>query len=180
MKNNNDKFSYLSLVIITALLFAPTLTNAAIFKCINKKGDVYYNDKPCPINNKETKLKNIKDPKNGYIPKYVLKQEKKVQTTRGIVVGKNTSNEAGPKDKAKKRANEEFRAENTNNKKQNSKQVDSAQSFTATSASASPTKENNTKIPTTQKELKKALEKALSNGSISDREIDKYLSKMIN
>ncbi len=178
MQNNNDKSSYLSLVIITALLFSPTLSDAAIFKCINKKGDVYYNDKPCPVDNKETKLKNIKDPKNGYIPKPALKQKKKTLTTTGIVVGKNTSNEVDSKDKAEKRANEELQADNMGNKKQNSKQVDSAQSSSISSASL--TIGNNTKVPTAQKELKKALKKALNNDATNRVEIDKYLSQMVH
>lgn len=41
---------------------------AAIFKCVSAQGKTYYNDKVCPKSDKETQLKNVKDPKGGYIP----------------------------------------------------------------------------------------------------------------
>lgn len=46
-----------------------TTASAEIFKCTNKAGKVYYNDKPCPMNQKEKKIQASKDPVNGYIPK---------------------------------------------------------------------------------------------------------------
>ena len=45
--------------------------SAGIFKCTNTAGKVYYNDKPCSINQKEKKIRASKDPVNGYIPKNV-------------------------------------------------------------------------------------------------------------
>ncbi len=42
--------------------------HAEIFKCTNKQGNVYYNDKPCPVESDEKKIQNEKDPVNGYVP----------------------------------------------------------------------------------------------------------------
>jgi hypothetical protein len=42
--------------------------NAEIFKCTNKQGKVYYNDKPCPVESDEEKIQNEKDPSSGYAP----------------------------------------------------------------------------------------------------------------
>jgi hypothetical protein len=49
--------------------------NAEIFKCTNKKGNIYYNDKPCPIDNKEKIMQNEKDVLNGYVPKFDTKKD---------------------------------------------------------------------------------------------------------
>ena len=49
------------------VLFQLTLTGtaqAAIFKCVNAQDEVFYHDKPCPVNHEEESLKHIKDPKN--------------------------------------------------------------------------------------------------------------------
>ena len=49
------------------VLFQLTLSSsaqAAIYKCINQQDEVFYHDKPCPVNHKEKSLKHVKDPKN--------------------------------------------------------------------------------------------------------------------
>jgi len=49
------------------VLFQLTLSSsaqAAIFKCINQQDEVFYHDKPCPVNHEEKSLKHVKDPKN--------------------------------------------------------------------------------------------------------------------
>lgn len=60
--------------------------NAAIFKCINTDGKIYYKDKPCPLDNKETELKAIKDPINGYIPPS-FSPEENIDSKSGTVIG---------------------------------------------------------------------------------------------
>ena len=40
-------------------------SQAAIFKCVNAQDEVFYHDKPCPVNHEEKSLKHIKDPENG-------------------------------------------------------------------------------------------------------------------
>jgi len=59
---------------------------SAIFKCVNAQGKTYYNDRACPKNEKETQFRNIKDPKNGYVPPS-LKSEHKAGSNNGVVVG---------------------------------------------------------------------------------------------
>ena len=49
------------------LLISSGMVHAKIYKCENKEGKVYYNDKPCPKNLKESTFKNLKDPLN--VPK---------------------------------------------------------------------------------------------------------------
>jgi hypothetical protein len=58
--------SFIFLVLFQFILLANT--QAEIFKCTNLKGAVYYNDKPCPKDNKEQKIKAQKDVLNGYVP----------------------------------------------------------------------------------------------------------------
>lgn len=52
------------------LLLGSVGVHAEIFKCEKNDGTVFYNDKPCPVAEKETKFDPIKDPKNGYVPSY--------------------------------------------------------------------------------------------------------------
>lgn len=44
------------------------IVEAKIYKCVNIENKVFYNDKPCPILDKETKINAVKDPVGGYIP----------------------------------------------------------------------------------------------------------------
>ena len=50
-------------MVMTTSLFVVDQAQAEIFKCVNQKGAVYYNDKPCPEKDTETQIKNAKDPK---------------------------------------------------------------------------------------------------------------------
>ncbi len=51
------------LVVLFQLTFSSS-AQAAIFKCVNQQDEVFYHDKPCPVNHKEKSLKHVKDPKN--------------------------------------------------------------------------------------------------------------------
>ncbi len=44
-------------------VFAEKKQSAKIFKCTNSKNEVFYNEKPCPINDVEKKIRAVKDPK---------------------------------------------------------------------------------------------------------------------
>ncbi|MEE9445139.1 MAG: hypothetical protein V3V19_05690 [Cocleimonas sp.] len=66
--------------------FLSVTTEAQIFKCSNENGEVYYNDKPCPIEDEEKKIRNEKDVLNGYVPNNSLlkggDQKKSSQQTK--------------------------------------------------------------------------------------------------
>jgi len=69
---------------------------AEIYKCTSKQGKVYYNDKPCPVETKEKKIQNEKDPVNGYVPpafvahkSVIKKHENKPVTQTAIPVVKS-------------------------------------------------------------------------------------------
>lgn len=64
------------------LIFAMPImeSHAEIFKCTNKNGDIYYNDKPCPVLDKEKKMNHIEDIKNGYVP--VVPSNKQIRETQ--------------------------------------------------------------------------------------------------
>lgn len=50
-----------------AVILVSGITYAGeIFKCTNEKSEVYYNDKPCPVNDIEKKMQAVKDPENPY------------------------------------------------------------------------------------------------------------------
>jgi len=68
----------ISLMIPAQLLLAGQV-QAEIFKCVNAKGVIFYNDKPCPKDNKQTEFQNIKDPKvtsSSYVVHTPSNQEK--------------------------------------------------------------------------------------------------------
>ncbi len=70
------------ILLSAGLLISSGMVHAKIYKCENKGGKVYYNDKPCPKNQKESIIKNQKDPLN--IPKrnnFVLQQGSIDETT---------------------------------------------------------------------------------------------------
>lgn len=56
------------LAVIAFTLSSGVNAQKGIFKCVNKEGATYYNDKPCPKQDEQTKFKAVKDPVNGYIP----------------------------------------------------------------------------------------------------------------
>jgi len=141
--------NYLSPLMLAGLfLIVPNLSHANIFKCINKKGDVYYNDKPCPVTDKETKLKNIKDPKSKYIPKPFIEKKEVDEENKGIVVGKELQTEVESNKKKKDNNNEKQATDTTNNGNIKTKNTgeDKAKNYPVPPASFSMG--NETKIPT--------------------------------
>jgi len=79
-------------VYLALLACLPALqVQAEIYKCVNKQGKTFYNDKACPIYDKETKIKAVKDPKNGYIPPIFVKDKEGKGKT--IVIGRDASKE---------------------------------------------------------------------------------------
>lgn len=79
--NKTYQWVLLVTISVTQSIFVST-AEANIFKCTNEKGAVYYNDKPCPVKNKQKKIKAEKDVVNGYQPKFENKvTEKQALTT---------------------------------------------------------------------------------------------------
>jgi hypothetical protein len=71
-----------------------------MFKCVSTKGDVFYNDKPCPVTEKETLIKADKAPKNAYIPPAFVND--KEETSIGVASEDNVGNQqVNTKDKKK-------------------------------------------------------------------------------
>lgn len=69
MKSQVLSVLYILGATLTLNVATSSIASAEIFKCTNTAGKVYYNDKPCPINQKEKKIRASKDPVNGYTPK---------------------------------------------------------------------------------------------------------------
>lgn len=72
--NRLIKSALLSVLLVQTVLLSSA--HAEIFKCTNKEGKVFYNDKPCPSLDDEKKMRSEKDVVNGYVPP-VLKEGKK-------------------------------------------------------------------------------------------------------
>ncbi len=75
----NSKYSRYSIsALAVSFLLIPLKVSAEIYKCENSKKEIFYNDKPCPVLDKETEISAIKDPKNGYVfPAFVSDKNKK-------------------------------------------------------------------------------------------------------
>ncbi len=71
-----------SIIYLSFSLLTTQTALATIFKCTDKQGAVFYNDKPCPVTDEETKLHSVKDPVNGYIPKLNLEKKGKDSLNR--------------------------------------------------------------------------------------------------
>ena len=67
MRFKNLNIQNFRLLLCVGLMFPIGLAQAKIYKCEKSNGKVYYNDKPCPKNLKETTFENAKDPLN--VPK---------------------------------------------------------------------------------------------------------------
>lgn len=67
MRFKNLTIQNFRLLLCVGLMFPIGLAQAEIYKCEKSNGKVYYNDKPCPKDLKETTFKNAKDPLN--VPK---------------------------------------------------------------------------------------------------------------
>ena len=83
----NKHWSVLSNALLTlvSLIVISSSAHATIFKCVNTQGAIYYNDKPCPKDNEETKIKATKDPKGGYKSFYANKDEKNKTSSSGSI-----------------------------------------------------------------------------------------------
>lgn len=77
--------------IIALMVVFVSQVNAQIYKCENKSGKVFYNDKPCPVYEKETQIKAVKDPKKGYIPPAFVEDIEQDESSV-VVVGNDEKN----------------------------------------------------------------------------------------
>lgn len=90
MKNKSLSFLLMSGFVVSAQMFVTEQVHAEIFKCINEQGAIFYNDKPCPVKDTETQIKAVKDPKNGYVPAFVVEKTEE-NSADGIIVGGGSS-----------------------------------------------------------------------------------------
>ena len=51
-------------VILIQNTYSAEITKSTFFKCINAQGEVFYKDKPCPVSDKEKKIKVAITPKS--------------------------------------------------------------------------------------------------------------------
>ena len=100
--NNRVKTVIHSIIVSFSFLMLVGEVQATIYKCVNLQGNTYYNDKPCPRIDDETKFKAVKDPVNGYIPPAFVKDIQKAKAN-GVVVGESlmTQQNLLSKDKSK-------------------------------------------------------------------------------
>jgi len=82
-------------ILFTFSLFVPLMfvseAQATIYKCVNTKEEVYYNDKPCPLNNEESQIKAVKDPVGGYIPPELKYQKSNENSVKQLVQNSDNS-----------------------------------------------------------------------------------------
>ena len=93
-------------VLMSVTSFVPQPVQAGIFKCTNQQGAVFYNDKPCPVKDKEKVLRSVKDPKSVYIPKPLkieandVNKKESNNAVKGVVIGRESkATESKSKDK---------------------------------------------------------------------------------
>ena len=75
IKMKNKLLKAVGLVVLCQLVLTGT-AQAAIFKCVNAQDEVFYHDKPCPVNHEEESLKHVKDPQNSAAAAALLAPEK--------------------------------------------------------------------------------------------------------
>lgn len=51
-------------VLMVQNTYSAEVAKSTFFKCINTEGEVFYKDKPCPVSDKEKKIKVAKTPKS--------------------------------------------------------------------------------------------------------------------
>ncbi len=129
------KNKYFFLIIATiAYVLTVNIAQAAIFKCVNNQGATYYNDRPCPVSNKETLMRAAKNPKGGYVPPQFVAEQQKAKK-RGVVVG------AGSKStKLNKNQNNNSNQANSSNSNSNNNSVNGS---TASEKSQTSNSSNN-------------------------------------
>ena len=103
---------------VTTLALVPLLFSVeaqeTIYKCVNAKAEVYYNDQPCHVTTIERKLKAVKDPEGGYTPPGFVTEEAKSGST-GVVVGGVSSRKLGNSKKDKSDNSDQAGAGNGSN-----------------------------------------------------------------
>lgn len=134
---NKTSFLINSALFVSITVFLPQLVQADIFKCVNQQGAVFYNDKPCPVEDKEIELLSVKDPKNGYISKLSKVKAEKEDGDRisGTVIGTGKKVIDNSDDNSRK-----INDVASSNAKNNMKQADKKQGVASrkTSSSAAP------------------------------------------
>lgn len=108
---------------LCSLVLVPFLTGesqAQIYKCTNSNNKIVYNDKPCPVKDKEQEFNAVKDPVNGYIPPTYVELDSNQINENGVSIN-NTSllNNSNGKSPLKK----EY--QNINNERKNSQGLSS-------------------------------------------------------
>ncbi len=83
--------SYFIVMSIIGLLVFPMQTQAGIYKCVDPQGVTVYLDKPCPVEDKETEMRAVKDPENGYKPPLTMVQEP-LRKDSNVQIFANTTN----------------------------------------------------------------------------------------
>lgn len=172
----SNKFHIFGLLLGFMITSYPVHAN--IYKCVNKKGAIYYNDKPCPKKDKEIELKAVKDPKSRYIPKHIAEKKDVVSSNKGIIVGEGISKNMAKKDKSKKNKDENLLSQtniNTNNKTLDSINKDSVSSSKSSSGSSAIT-DRDGKNP----DLKNDKQKPISKKEAEARALEKRLEKLVN
>lgn len=99
MNNNNNKYFSTLALSIFGVIVTFSSAQAAIFKCVNSQEEVYYNDKPCPVNDKETELKAVKDPTNVYIPTYQKENSEELEPDGPTRIGRKLIKNIGKDNK---------------------------------------------------------------------------------
>ena len=86
MKNKYLSFLSVSALAVSVQLLVTERAHAEIFKCVNAKAEVFFNDKPCPWTQIERKIKAAKDPKYGYVPPAFV-EKTGTRNAQGVIVG---------------------------------------------------------------------------------------------
>lgn len=74
--------------------FIVNIANADIYKCESEDGVTFYQEKPCPVKDKQTEMAAVKDPKGGYIaPDLVTGKEGENTSQTSINGAQNQANE---------------------------------------------------------------------------------------
>jgi len=98
----NFKSRYGFSALMVSVLLMPSKAGAEIYKCENIKKEIFYNDKPCPVLDKETEIAAVKDLKNGYVFPAFISDEKKKNKGFAIKQKNNKTTKANIKNKDRK------------------------------------------------------------------------------
>lgn len=145
------KIIKLSSLIIVPLLFIAE-AQATIYKCVNAKAEVYYNDKPCPVSEIERQLKSVNDPEGGYIPPAFVSDKEKT-ASKSAVVGSTSERTINKTEKET--------SDNSNTARSNGSSSSNTQSSTKGSQTASKTNSQS------NSQTNSNLDSAIKNGSVN-------------